>query len=892
MDRTTKDNTSKRNERIKYCIVYTLLFVVCCCFCFFQYYSQGKSLIYTGDGWSQHYKAYIYYGRYLKGIARNIFIDHRLVIPQWDFSIGEGAGIIETFHYYVVGDPFAFLTLFVPERLMQLYYDFSILLRLYFAGLFFSFLCFYAKKENYYAVLSGAIVYDFCFWAIFNAARHIYFLNPLVYLPLIILGAEKVMNRDNPYLFVFAVTVSSLSNFYFFYNIVVITVIYVLARLALKNKTDIKKSIVDLMPLLKYSLMGVMISAVLLLPIVFVFLHDARMEISFDHHLFYPIYYYLKLPSMFLSTSRYYWLCMGYASPVLIAVLSTFINFKDSKLIAILNTIAVIMVLFPIFGQIMNGFSYISNKWCFAISLLVSFNLVAQWDEIQKHRIVLSLLFVFVSTVCLFYGFGVNMNIPLLICGLFLAIQFISANSNMLTRVKNLSCILLIVLNVSFLANWQYAPYGSNYISFATLAEEDRNITQTSEAYSVAKYSASSDDSGFFRYSGSSLTQNASILFNVHSTDYYWSLTNPYVAKYRSALNLEEYKLYNFREYDKRSILYSLANVKYYVVPNSYDGLIPYGFEFQESLDDHDLYVNQYYLPFGYTYCKAISADVWNRYDGIEKEEILLQAVVLDELDHNDEVLTSERRISFDYVCNEGIRFDDNKIVVEKTDSTIILNFTLPPGCEAFLTFEGLQYDDGQKWIDGKTTQVKINLVTSENIRKSITYGTTDDKYGNGRSSFVSYLGCNDDNDISSVKISFSSKGTYSFTDLFVSCRTTTDLDRFTKELSEETLDNVVFGTNTVTGTIRLKQNKYLLLSIPYSKGWKAYVDGKETELLNANITYMALYLNPGYHEIKLVYRTPLLRLGVLLSFLGLAWLVVDATIKAQQKQLDLLKKQ
>ena len=46
------------------------------------------------DGWRQHYKALVYYARYLRGILRHLLKEHKFVIPDWDFYIGEGNDIV------------------------------------------------------------------------------------------------------------------------------------------------------------------------------------------------------------------------------------------------------------------------------------------------------------------------------------------------------------------------------------------------------------------------------------------------------------------------------------------------------------------------------------------------------------------------------------------------------------------------------------------------------------------------------------------------------------------------------------------------------------------------------------------------------------------------------
>ena len=79
--------------------------------------------------------------------------------------------------------------------------------------------------------MAGALTYSFCMWGLTNAARHPYFLNPMIYFPLIILGIEKIIKKK-PYLFIIMVTISAVSNFYFFYMIVLLTVVYALIRFA------------------------------------------------------------------------------------------------------------------------------------------------------------------------------------------------------------------------------------------------------------------------------------------------------------------------------------------------------------------------------------------------------------------------------------------------------------------------------------------------------------------------------------------------------------------------------------------------------------------------------------------------------------------------------------
>ena len=57
-----------------------------------------------------------------------------------------------------------------------------------------------------------------------------------------------------------------------------------------------------------------------------------------------------------------------------------------------------------------------------------------------------------------------------------------------------------------------------------------------------------------------------------------------------------------------------------------------------------------------------------------------------------------------------------------------------------------------------------------------------------------------------------------------------------------------------------------MVLAIPYSKGFTAYVDGEKTELKKANTMYMAVELEEGHHTIQLIYCTPYIKTGAVLT--------------------------
>ena len=113
---------------------------------------------------------------------------------MWDLHIGYGSDILTTLHYYVIGDPLTLLSVFVPEEKTEILYEVLIFLRLYLAGLAFSGYCF-SRRNAKQAVFLGTIIYVFCGWGIYASLKHPYFSNPMIYLPLILWGIDKIYKK-------------------------------------------------------------------------------------------------------------------------------------------------------------------------------------------------------------------------------------------------------------------------------------------------------------------------------------------------------------------------------------------------------------------------------------------------------------------------------------------------------------------------------------------------------------------------------------------------------------------------------------------------------------------------------------------------------------------------
>lgn len=861
-----------KNKKAKYYLIYTLAFVLCCGLIMSYFLMSGKTFInFVDDGLYQHYQSQIYLSRYIRRFFSDLIHQHKLIIPQWDFSLGEGSDITSSLHSDIIGDPITALVAFFPDQYVYLYYELSILLKIYLSGFFFSELCFYTKKENIYAVLSGALVYDFCYYSIINLIGHNYFFTPMMYLPLIILGVEKIINDDKPYLLSAAVCLAAVSQFYFFFMVVMLTVIYVFVRLLVKYRSDIKTMFRKVIRIFVFSLLGLLMGGIIVFPMVYTYLSDVRMGIKIEHGILYDRFYYERLLTIYLSNDNTYDLCLGFAGPTLLTMLMLFRRPKKNLTLCILAIIAAVCVCVPFCGKVLNGFRFVSSRWCFGISLLVAYSLVHEWDEIGKDQTYLLIMsfFIFCFACISSWSRVDRVLVPLCITSFFLMVSCMKKKEIRSGLDLRQLCMLgLIVLNIFYIIDYDFSYRGSNRLRFAMDREDVLQYPISTETYVYKNFADQADPDSFYRYSGENLIPNNAMLYDTHSTDYYWSITNSYDQQFRNDIDLTNRCSWMIKGYELRSQLETLANVRYYIKPESSITDVPYGFDLVERSGDYDIYENSYALPFGYTFKKTLSLESWLKLNAVEKQEALLQAVVLDETQDSNGIISDAKEISYTASPNENASFSDHEIIIEKEGASITFSFEGLENCENYFIMEGLDHEDIYSVVEDDHTENMMLLNSSAGKERIIYYLTKNHHYYYGKKNYAVMVGY-EGKPLTQITISFSLPGKYHFDHISIVCLPMEKYGNYIDSLSEETLKNVVFDPNRISGDISVSEDKYLLLSVPYSKGWKAYVDSKQVDLLQADEHYMAIFLEKGNHQIELKYSTPLLKAGAIVSFVS-----------------------
>ena len=109
--------------------------------------------------------------------------------------------------------------------------------------------------------------------------------------------------------------------------------------------------------------------------------------------------------------------------------------------------------------------------------------------------------------------------------------------------------------------------------------------------------------------------------------------------------------------------------------------------------------------------------------------------------------------------------------------------------------------------------------------------------------------------------------------------------------LGDEQLEVTSYTDTSLSGHIEAKEDGLLFLSIPYSEGWTAEVDGREVEITPVQDALMGIKLEKGSHDITLKYSPRAVKEGVLISIVSIFLIALIALVPALIRKLRKNKK-
>lgn len=906
---------SGKEKKADFYILYTIVFAVISLVIYGCFYFNGKSLVWSHDGVPQHINALAYYGKYLRNVLKTLVFDHKISLPMWDMHIGYGSDILTTLHYYVIGDPLTLFSVFVPEKNTEILYEILIFLRIYLAGITFSIYCFYRENPKQ-ATFIGCLVYIFAGWTIYASMKHPYFSNPMIYLPLVLMGIDKVYKKEKPYLFIWATAVAAMSNFYFFYMISIFMVLYAAFRyFGIFRKRSVKDVFQWFLKFAGFYLVALMIAALIFLPVVMTLFGTERFQAQNYVPLLYDRIYYEKYLGCLIGENMIQWGVAGYSA---VAMAGVFVIFSKKKKYTGLKLGFVLLNLFlliPFAGHVLNGFSYVSNRWIWAYGMLIAYILVQAYPELftlqmQEKRRIFIMLLVYCVLALVSKSARTERN-SMAVMLLVLAVFTVLSYGNIFIQGKYLCGMLVAVLVTSIILNVSYQySYEKNYLS--EFEEKNRALEELQDGPDRTILSLDGSSSSRYDQYKTGSYVNTAMYMGTNSTSYYFSVANGNISRFFDEMYLNTPWDYHYSSLDGRTILDRLASVKYFAVKRNGYGYIPYGYDEEAaSTKKYRIYEDEDSLPLGYTYDSWISREKYEKLSVTEKQQALLQGAVVENSSLPETQLSfDDKKADFTLEAGKGCKIKDGKIIVTKKNAKISIGYRGEPKSEVYLIAKNLDFsayspreqvsdkkwnslteyeknqilyedDNWRYWKESKESAVEVSLGS---VDKTIRIFT--DKYNgySGRHNFLLNMGYKNYS-AGTMTLTFSMPGEYTFDDLYLVCQPMESVEKQTEKLGKESLENVSMETNKIIGDIEVSSDKFLAFSIPYSAGFRAYVDGKKVDLIKANSMYMGIELKKGKHEIVLTYCTPYIVPGLILTATGLLLFLLIAVSYRKPKK-------
>ena len=897
---------SQTRTHLSLLVAFTCCFAVFAVLCFAAFMRSGTSSIRVYDALDQHFTMFVYEGRWLRSIVRESLAHGRLTVPLWDTSIGYGADIIVSLGAYL-GDPLNLLSALIPSAHAEAGFMALQVLRLYLAGLAFSVYAL-SRGVSRFGTLVGALTYAFSGWALITPLQP-FFIVPLMLMPLMLWGADRVLQGRSPYLLIVSSALMFAAYFYFGYVSCLVLLVYCLiATIDLRqlkglSGRELARCAVDEVVLavrvLAAIALGGAMAAWIVLPTVTTILGQGRIGIEHAVPFLYRVRYYVDLLVGlvdYASVGSDAYLGCGGLCVVAGVLLFAQRGHRQTKLCLVAGTIALLL---PVAGWVANGMTYVTNRWAFAYALGGCMALARMTPHFFGPRRpamrVAACVLALIGCVAVAApdtresGALVSLLSP---CLLLVAMGAWSRMERGATFGRRCIVLALAALAVAL-------PTYRRYMSIM-----DSMVQRGSAFERVAGSSASSalaglGDDSLYRYDlmGVRQVNNESMLSGEHGYDFYISLYNGAVEQFEKELELDRVVVAHQVSGPRRcSYLEAALGTKYFMVPLGDEQLLPFGFSHTPvmvtTLDGREvgIYRNELNLPLCYALPQTLSPQRYEQLTAPEKRQMLLQAVTVEGEGSADAANLEflDQSIPYEVASvSEGVQMGDNTLYVPHDGDSITLRFDGVPHAETAVEFRNLQLVATESATEGSSTpsitqrlallreqylwngpaSYHVALEASNGVRTFIDGRMREDYLYGGRDSKLVTL-CWSEEPLTSVTISFGTAGRYTFDALNVIAQPLDKLSSYIEAIRSDPVE-VSEHVNGYHITSTTQVERYLYLTVPWSAGWRGSIDGVPAEVLKANGAFMAIPVPAGSHEVDLVYTTPWLGLGGAISAAG-----------------------
>lgn len=423
---------------------------------------------------------------------------------------------------------------------------------------------------------------------------------------------------------------------------------------------------------------------------------------------------------------------------------------------------------------------------------------------------------------------------------------------------------------------------------------------------------------------------------DINSINSYYSLQNKFIGDFSQNLQNTQFEAnIPVGQFDDRTVVNNFLGVKYLFVhqnqPN--ENKIPEGYQLDSSQLMNTYTNNRIFrykttqnFPLMYWQRKIFSPKQYASMGATEKERALADGVVVQHLTGLPKATIQNQVIDlpFKLISSQGNLIDPQTIdyLDPNEKYTIVLDSQkLTPiqqqaltNSEVHLEFENLHYQpltfkqqinmqsiNANYFLDNGRLSQNMNLSTYRAFRNSIVNGLPDKSFTikattplgtesikQPKAQILSFYKRVTNGTMNlgyftqvpqEISLTFNHLGYYSFKLHLVAEPLNKDYDEQVQQIQKHRLHHIQITADGLQGTIQTPHDGILTSSIPYSTGWKATDNGKKATIIRTNTAFIGIQLPAGKHQITLQYQTPGLKLGIIISTIGIMITIISSLI-------------
>lgn len=667
----------------------------------------------------------------------------------WNWSTDLGANFISSYSFYLLGSPFFWITVPFPSSWVAYFMGPLLILKFACAALT-AYLYIRRFTRTPEAARLGGLLYAFCGFSVYNIFFN-HFHEAIIIFPLLLLSFELLLTENRRGLFALCVFLSAGINYFFFYGMVIFTVIYFIIRWYSKA---VKVKFSRLLLLMLEAVIGLAATSLILMPTIFAIITNGRISsvtsgwsaIMYGKeqiylNIFECFFFPPDLPArpVFFPGAEVKWSSLGGWLPLfgMVGVFAYCGKNKGSWLKRIICT-SIVFALFPILNSSFTAFntSYYA-RWFFMPILMMCLATVMAIEDREldfksavKWSAFITLCFVLVI------GFFPQKKEGNLVFGLYtesgssqmylkrfwitcaIAIVALAITAFMVLVIKkrdkafinlalSLVCVVSVIYGMVFIAGGRTHSYKQEQVVISSLIEGELDLPGNKDEYRIDTFE-SPDNVGMYLKYNSINTFHSIVPDSV--TDFY-----KFIGENRTVASRPTTNVPAIRNLLSVRYLLNLEGEQAFVNEDG-EAEMP-GYTYLNTADNFKIYENQNYIPYGFTYDKYISETDCEIYDKENRSNIMLKAVVLSDADANkySNILTKlDTEQTFEFNAEE-MAADSAALSVTCADSFKTENnkFTAHIDSEkATLCFFSIPYEKG--WtatVNGKKAEIiKANI--------------------------------------------------------------------------------------------------------------------------------------------------------------------------------------